>query len=182
MLGLCVSCTTLSSTDKDDLASSSISLANKYCSNGQYSEAIRVYDLAYFRSKDYRYLYNKALILQLTGAEDDAASVCMEGWKQYAEPQFLLLRADILNKTQNFIGLEENYRLLWESSKDNETYIKNYYDTLALSDENKAYSFVLSLWNEGKHNLFIVSLLMKTEPEQWRITYLALGGKEDEQN
>lgn len=169
-------CRTSSGAEHDEIVKTSIDLAQRYFSQGNYEKALEIYDKALSLAEDYRLFYNMAIVLSSLGRNREAALLCESSFENF--PYILSFK-----KAQAFY-----LSLAGENEASRKAYIEildlNPYDTeirislikayMSAGLEDKAYEMALILWNQGYRNLETVKFLYEIRPEEWKEVYTAL--------
>ena len=145
----------------DEVVSSAIELATEYCNRKMYKEALEVYNKALTETNDYKFLYNKALVLAYLGLYEEAVSLCQDSFENYPYViSFKKAQAIFYEKMNNWDKVYSIYNeILNLNPYDTETrnkLIKIYSNN---GEEEKAIEQATILWNQGYKTLDILQML-----------------------
>ncbi len=172
----CVSCSTISESDRNEIVANAIKLADRYCTLGETEKAIEVYDRVIETCPDWRLFYNKAVLFNSLQKPMKAMSVCLEAYRETGKKELLEYRLKLAKENNSYQIEEETSSLLYELDTSNPTYFYEKVSALSKLNESKAYSLILEFWNAGNHTKEAAQLLYDMNPEEWKNVCKALGG------
>jgi len=171
-----VSCSTVSDAERNEIVSTAISLADRYCSLGDYDQALKIYAKANRKCKDWRFEYNSAVIQEHIGNKEEAFSSCLKSYEKTKNLQFLSFARKIAQDNNWYEKLAEVLTIYITAEPDKKQHSIDLIKTIKEYDQSKAYQLVCDHWNNGNHNLDTAALLYQLNPQEWKEVYIALGG------
>lgn len=104
--------------------------AEDFYADGLIDEAIKACTQGYSKTKDYRFLYNKAIYIAIDGNYEDAYKLCLDSYKKYPEQKIFLNAALQYMEMGNFTEELSSLALtLWENGDYSNEVIKALYFT-----------------------------------------------------
>lgn len=169
ILLLFVSCSTVSVSDSEQIVSTAITLADALEKRGEYESAIQTYEKAYSSAKDYRLIYNLAILQGKTGDLQKAAETSLKAFADFPS------RISFLENATKFYELDKDYENAQQVylkilelnpySSGNALKLISLYEQMNNSD--KAYELALEMWNKGLMNSSFLDILVRYDAETW---------------
>lgn len=166
--------TSYTSQEQTEIVSLAIQLADKQVASEDYDSALETYSQALEAVQDYRLIYNKAIVLDLSNKSYEAAKLCFDASEKYPkqEEMFLSAAGKLFTKSNSYKQAKNVYEKLIELNPKDKEYRYQLAETLInLREEEQAYEVVLSLWNEKNLDFRTASLLYQLKPKEWKVVY-----------
>ncbi|MCR4675946.1 MAG: hypothetical protein K5634_01805 [Sphaerochaetaceae bacterium] len=164
-----VSCSTVSTEEKEQIKTSALLLGEKYNSLEQHEKAVEVYEKALTQVSDYRINYNLAASLMLSKQYRKAAELCISSFEQYPHiTAFKKLEKEAwlkLRQTEKAINVMEEILSLDPADTETREELMLLYRSKGLKE--KALSCAEDLYNRRVITNAVLSILYESDNKKW---------------